>query len=159
MIAVRSKNGLTAIEVVAKKELMIGRPSYLQLYSNTSYLNFWILAFFGLFLCVVGYLLVRRFYNRNAVKVQLTMLDREICKVLQSNGEQGIELSMLNELLNDGSSTYEAIKKRREMKLKELRLIFSEQYGLRKDEVILEKRFEKDRRIKLFYLNPIITVD
>lgn len=159
LIAVRSKNGLTAIEVVAKKELMIGRPSYLQLYSNTSYLNFWIWSFFGLFLCVVGYLLVRRLYNRNAVKVQLTMLDREICKVLQSNGEQGIELSMLNELLNDGSSTYEAIKKRREMKLKELRLIFSEQYGLRKDEVILEKRFEKDRRIKLFYLNPIINID
>ncbi|MEN9399007.1 MAG: hypothetical protein RL632_108 [Bacteroidota bacterium] len=83
-------------------------------------------------------------------------LDYAMIKLLSSNAEEGIENTELNHLLDDGQANFETLKKRRELKLRELRIKLSKYSGLSPDEVILEKRLDKDRRIKRLYLNPTI---
>lgn len=160
LIAFRETNGKIGLQVTRLKQFL-GQPrkSYqLYLTLNESVELKWISISLGcLFLIVIiVFFLIRK--SRQNKGIILSESDIQICAVLQSNGIDGIELSALNQFLDDGQSNYEALKKRRELRLKELRTKLSESYNLPLNEVILEKKSEKDKRVKLFYLNPNIKI-
>lgn len=158
LLAFRDTKGKIELQVTRLTQFL-GQPrKTYQLYetNNPTFDYLWILIA-GLTICLIaliGFLIKKVFRKKNANI--LSDADLEMCSVLQSNGTDGVELSALNHLLDDGQSNYEALKKRRELKMKDLRIKLNEYSGIPIQEVILEKKSEKDKRIKLFYLNPLI---
>lgn len=115
----------------------------------------WAVALLGIVFCTLLFFLFRKRPIRRSGE-EFNELDRAFMELLSSNGEEGIENTELNHLLDDGQANFETLKKRRELKLRELRTKLSHFSGLSPDEVILEKRLDTDRRVKRLYLNPTI---
>jgi hypothetical protein len=69
-------------------------------------------------------------------------------------GEQGFETTELNHFFDYGSPNFDTLKKRRDLKMREMRKRLSAITGITAEEVFLEKRLESDRRVKKLYLNP-----
>lgn len=69
-------------------------------------------------------------------------------------GEQGFETTELNHFFDYGSPNFDTLKKRRDLKMREMRRRLSSITGIPTEEVFLEKRLESDRRVKKLYLNP-----
>lgn len=160
LIAFRETNGKIGLQVTSLKQFL-GQPRktyQLCLPFNESVEVKWISISVGCLLLIVlsVFFLIRK--SRRNKGIILSDSDIQICAVLQSNGVDGVELSALNQFLDDGQSNYEALKKRRELRMKELRIKLSESYNLPLNEVILEKKSEIDKRVKLFYLNPKIKI-
>ena len=96
--------------------------------------------------------------ERLEVKVSepLTELEKRMMAYFFEVGEMGFESSDLNQFFDYGEPNYETLKKRKDLKMRELKKKLSLITGISTDEVFLEKRLESDRRIKKLYLNPEI---
>ena len=154
LVVYRESNGFVSVKQLNEKAFLGKRKAQHELYITEQLGFMWIFVSVGVVLLVVVlFLLIRR---KKRITNNLTDQDIQLCSILSSNGEEGVELSALNVLLDDGQSNYEALKKRRELKIRDLRVRLSEYSGISKEEVILEKKSTKDKRVKLFYLNPTI---
>lgn len=73
--------------------------------------------------------------------------------LLLNAADHTIEVSAINELVEEDGLSADAIKKRRERLLKDFTHHLSEQFALPSSEIFIELRHEKDKRIKLLKLN------
>lgn len=99
---------------------------------------------------------LQRVVPDKSILLQLSNLDKNILLVFFDAGDQGIEISDLNRFFEFGNPNFDAMKKRREMKIKELKIVLSQYYQLEINEVFMENRLESDRRMKKLYLNPAV---
>lgn len=83
-------------------------------------------------------------------------LEKAILEQFWSVGALGIEVAELNHHFNHGEPNYDTLKKRRELKLKELRKKISLHTGISEAEIFQEERLISDRRVKKIVLNPSI---
>jgi hypothetical protein len=86
----------------------------------------------------------------------LTELERQMMVYFFELGEMGFESSDLNRFFDYGDPNFDTLKKRKDIKMRELKRKLSSITGISTDDVFLEKRLESDRRIKKLYLNPEI---
>ncbi len=84
--------------------------------------------------------------------------DRElaILEIFWAADSTGIEVSELNVLFNYGDPNFDTLKKRRELKLKDLRKKLAQLMGISESEVYVEQRLNSDRRVKKMALHPDI---
>ncbi len=90
------------------------------------------------------------------VSKQLTELEQRLMAYFFDVGEMGFESSDLNHFFDYGDPNFETLKKRKDLKMRELKKKLSLITGISIEKVFLEKRLESDRRIKKLYLNPEI---
>jgi hypothetical protein len=86
----------------------------------------------------------------------LTELEKQMMVYFFELGEMGFESSDLNRFFDHGDPNFDTLKKRKDIKMRELKRKLSSITGIAAEEVFLEKRLESDRRIKMLYLNPEI---
>lgn len=87
---------------------------------------------------------------------EYTLQEELFLKGLLEKKSTGIEISEINDFVNHDSPSIDTLKKRRELLLKELKFKLSKQYSLAVDQVIIEKRMDTDKRMKLLFLNEEI---
>jgi len=68
------------------------------------------------------------------------------------SSENGIEISQLNDLFGDLEIGFEALKKRREHFIKDLKMKMAEKSGFGIDELFIEFKNPNDKRIKVLHL-------
>ena len=90
----------------------------------------------------------------HAVKSELSKQELEILDFFFEAGSNGFESAELNRFFDYGDPNFDTLKKRRDIKMRELRKKLSAITGIASDEVFLEKRLDSDRRVKKLYLNP-----
>ena len=93
--------------------------------------------------------------NKN-INSELSLLEYRILKKFILQRGEPIDIIALNEFFEDDSSSHTAQKKRRETTLKALREKLSFLLQVPIDSVFLESRDLKDKRVKLFVINPAI---
>ena len=71
-------------------------------------------------------------------------------------GETGLEVSDLNNFFNHGAPNFDTLKKRRELKLKDLRRKLAFSTGISEADIFQEERLVSDRRVKKMVLNESI---
>jgi hypothetical protein len=86
----------------------------------------------------------------------LTELEKQMMVYFFELGEMGFESSDLNRFFDHGDPNFDTLKKRKDIKMRELKRKLSSITGIAAEEVFLEKRLESDRRFKMLYLNPDI---
>lgn len=90
----------------------------------------------------------------HAVKAEFSKQELELLHFFFEVGESGFESAELNRFFDYGDPNFDTLKKRRDIKMRELRKKLSLITGISTDDVFLEKRLESDRRVKKLYLNP-----
>ncbi len=135
-----------------------------QQYRNAATLSLWAVVLFGWLIGVLGYywVLLRRSKRQDLeMGEQLSQAewsDRElaILEIFWAADSTGIEVSELNVLFNYGDPNFDTLKKRRELKLKDLRKKLAQLMGISESEVYVEQRLNSDRRVKKMALHPDI---
>jgi hypothetical protein len=82
--------------------------------------------------------------------------ENELVKLLINHSETGLEISFINDLVNQDQPSIDTLKKRRESLLKELRYKLATKFNLSQEDVFTEKRMIADKRMKLLFLNETI---
>ena len=82
--------------------------------------------------------------------------EKELLRFFFEVGEAGFETNDLHRFFDYGDPNFDTLKKRRDLKLREMRKKLAQLTGVSSDEVFLEKRLDSDRRVKKLYLNPEI---
>lgn len=82
--------------------------------------------------------------------------ENELVKLLINHSETGLEISFINDLVNQDQPSIDTLKKRRESLLKELRYKLATKFNLSQEDVFIEKRMNADKRMKLLFLNETI---
>jgi len=95
----------------------------------------------------------------HALKTEFAKQELELLYFFFEVGESGFESAELNRFFDYGDPNFDTLKKRRDIKMRELRKKLSVITGISTDDVFLEKRLESDRRVKKLYLNPGIKRD
>lgn len=90
------------------------------------------------------------------VKWQLSETELGILIKFLDAGTSGVEVSELNDFFNYGDPNFDTLKKRRELKLKELRAKLAHNSGIEESKIFIEERLSSDRRVKKLMLNPQI---
>ncbi len=96
------------------------------------------------------------FIGDRMINTELTLLEFRILKKFIELKDTPIDIVALNELFEDENTSHAAQKKRRETTLKTLREKLAFFLNIPQDSILLETRDSKDKRIKLFVLNPEI---
>ncbi len=86
----------------------------------------------------------------------LTEIERQMVLFFFEVGEAGFESSDLNRFFDHGDPNFDTLKKRKDIKMRDLKKKLSLITGISVEEVFLEKRLESDRRVKKLYLNSEI---
>lgn len=81
-----------------------------------------------------------------------------LLKLLLTHQESGLEISLINDLVNHDQPSIDTLKKRREILLKELRYKLAAKFNIQQEEVFIEKRMENDKRMKLLFLNELVKI-
>ncbi len=89
----------------------------------------------------------------------LTELEQSLLEFLILKRVEGVEMNELNPFFDYGQPNFDTLKKRRELKLRELKVKLAGIYKLTLEEVWTERRLESDRRIKRLYLHPAIEIE
>ena len=130
-----------------------------------SYVRFiWALILFGWMLGVLGYywVLLRRtkrielLEEAQSNQMVWTEMELMILQEFWNAGEAGLEVSDLNKFFNHGDPNFDTLKKRRELKLKDLRRKLAYSTGISEAEIFHEERLISDRRVKKMVLNTLI---
>jgi hypothetical protein len=96
---------------------------------------------------------VNSFYNSN----EFNQLEIQLLELLLENREKGLEISQINDFVNYDDPSADTLKKRREILMKDLRYKLASKYHISQEEVFIERRMEKDKRMKLLVLNENIS--
>lgn len=130
-----------------------------------SYFRFiWALILYGWMLGVLGYywVLLRRtkrmelLDEAQANQIIWSDLELMILQEFWNAGEAGLEVSDLNIFFNHGDPNFDTLKKRRELKLKDLRRKLAFSTGISEADIFQEERLVSDRRVKKMVLNESI---
>ncbi len=89
------------------------------------------------------------------VRISWTEIELNILEKFWKSPE-GIEVSELNDLFNYGDPNFDTLKKRRELKLKELRTKLAHNTGIEESKIFIDERLSSDRRVKKLILTSQI---
>lgn len=90
-------------------------------------------------------------------QLQWSEMELRLLEQFWKAGADGVEVSEMNHHFNHGNPNFDALKKRRELKLKELRKKLSLQTGINETDIYQEQRLISDRRVKKVVLHSGIT--
>ena len=126
--------------------------------------NTWALFGWGIFLflflgILVNYFLFFRSKKRAPRNITSTMSTNEkmLLDVILSGLPEGIEISMVNDIVSHDSPSVDTLKKRRDTLLREFRQKLATTFRLHPDEVFIEEKHPTDKRVKILKLNQKIT--
>ena len=156
------------VEVIPKSKL-VGAPSYsgaIWLPNRQPLLSLnqiYVLIAFGLgiLLCLLAISVYIKFQKRKKKTRSWDFtnipFDRDdfgkLRALLLNAADYTVEVSAINELVEEDALSADAIKKRRERLLKDFTHHLSEQFDLPSSEIFIKLRHDKDKRIKLLKLN------
>jgi|GEM_PF-7013996 len=89
---------------------------------------------------------------------EFNQTEMDLLKLLLTHQESGLEISLINDLVNHDQPSIDTLKKRREILLKELRYKLAAKFNIQQEEVFIEKRMENDKRMKLLFLNELVKI-
>lgn len=114
-------------------------------------LTYLFLAFFVILL--ISSLTYFKIKKRKNQSIWTTLNDSEyqLLNLLLENND-GIDINLVNEIISYGQPTIETLKKRREYLFKEFKRKMSQFFKVNQENVIIEKRMNTDKRMKVFKL-------
>ena len=115
-----------------------------------------ILSIVLLLLFIIKFLLNKKRKSENKLIWKEFDEKEQLAINLLLTNEMGIEISQLNDLFSDLEIGYEALKKRREHFIKDLKLKISNMTGFSEDVLFLEYKNPNDKRIKIIQLKKKI---
>lgn len=80
----------------------------------------------------------------------------QLIQLLLAHQETGLEISYINDLVNQDQPSVDTLKKRRETLLKELRYKLAAKFNIPQEEIFIEQRMVSDKRMKLLFLNKLV---
>jgi DNA-binding transcriptional MerR regulator len=80
----------------------------------------------------------------------------QLIQLLLAYQETGLEISHINDLVNQDQPSVDTLKKRRETLLKELRYKLAAKFNIPQEEIFIEQRMVSDKRMKLLFLNKLV---
>jgi hypothetical protein len=83
--------------------------------------------------------------------------EKMLLDVILSGLPEGIEISMVNDIVSHDSPSVDTLKKRRETLLRDFRQKLATTFRLHPDEVFIEEKHPTDKRVKILKLNQKIT--
>ncbi len=126
----------------------------------------WIIGILVVMLAVLGYWFWWRFKRQVSetnvtedivlAAIHFSDQEKELLRFFFEVGEAGFETNDLHRFFDYGDPNFDTLKKRRDLKLREMRKKLAQITGISADAIFLEKRLDSDRRVKKLYLNPEI---
>lgn len=111
------------------------------------------------FICLVILCFVLKSRFKRKVKTSKHSFDPMELKLLAlffENENQGIEISLINDIVNQDNPSIDTLKKRRENLVRELKSKISKECKIPVETVFLEEKSALDKRIKIMKLNPVV---
>ena len=96
-------------------------------------------------------------HYKEAIFTEFSSLEKDLIKMLITNGITGLEIASINDLIDYDNPSIDTLKKRREYLIKDLKFKLSNIFLIPQDQVFIEKRMENDKRMKILFLNPVIS--
>lgn len=87
----------------------------------------------------------------------LTINEKALLNIFLTNGPIGIEISLINDLVNHDEPNIDTLKKRRDNLLKEFKQKLATHFRVDLDTVFIEEKHPTDKRIKILKLHQTIT--
>lgn len=111
------------------------------------------------FICIVilGFVLKSRFKRKvKTFKHSFDPMELKLLALFFENENQGIEISLINDIVNQDNPSIDTLKKRRENLVRELKSKISKECKIPVETVFLEEKSALDKRIKIMKLNPVV---
>lgn len=138
---------------------------------SNSFSTFLISVFVLLTLVVLSFIWFRKKRNRLIIwkkeKIkkgvvlesnEFNQTEIDLLQLLLTHHETGLEISYITDLVNHDQPSIDTLKKRREILLKDLRYKLASKFNIPQEEVLIEKRMETDKRMKLLFLNELVKI-
>ncbi len=166
MTPLRDKHFLS----VENKNVLFAKPlktGFIYQKENKSFIfnwNYLHLVLYGSLVLLLAFLIFQRYRlqsTNNSVYKDLSLasfndVERDVLEFLFSKRENPIPISDLNHFFDEDGISFEALKKRREALIKQLKFKLSTVSGLKSEETILETKNPLDKRIKEVQLNKLL---
>lgn len=143
--------------IVRPKEAFFSKllSKSIPIFSNENTSKGWIVAIIlSAFIVLLFIQFIRKLKNRNTL--QFSPSEMQLVDLFLVKHNQGVEINLLNDLVNTGDPSIDTLKKRREHLLKELRITLSKHYNLHQNDIFREERMLSDKRMKIIFLNDDI---
>ena len=139
-------------------DILIKKSTFLSDFKFIILFTIIILVVLGLFIFYKkSYLKNSKSYNsEKKLFKEFNETEKEFIHLLIYHSETGLEISFINDLVNQDQPSIDTLKKRRESLLKELRYKLATKFNLSQEDVFIEKRMNTDKRMKLLFLNEMI---
>lgn len=142
--------------------LLLKNPSSIQQFN-------WLLGIFLFLVVCLLFIVFMRKNNKRKKKstsinkqtsessfTEFNSTEMELIQLLIKFNESGLEISYINDLVNQDQPSIDTLKKRRETLLKELRYKLAVKFNIPQEEIFIEQRMVSDKRMKLFFLNKLV---
>lgn len=137
-----------------------------EIFSNPLYVIFGLLFFSLCFVLLIKKIISFNYSKTNTKSIkhqekqdylsQFNENHRLVLDLFIFNKNEGLEISVLNDLVNFDQPSIDTLKKRRELLLKELRQQIATVFGVNAKEAIIGKPLLADKRMKLLFLNDAV---
>lgn len=108
------------------------------------------IVLFGL---ILFYVALRKKSKKFKMNMTFNSLELRFLELLKVKNDTGVSLMEINDLINFGSPTFDTLKKRREIFLRNLKNKLEKILDIPADEIFQEVRNEEDKRMKSIKLN------
>lgn len=141
--------------------LLLKQPSFIEQFN-------WLIGILLVLFSLLFILLMRKNRNRKKKSNSSNELTSEslydefnptevqLIQLLLAHQETGLEISYINDLVNQDQPSVDTLKKRRETLLKELRYKLAAKFNIPQEEIFIEQRMVSDKRMKLLFLNKLV---
>jgi hypothetical protein len=142
-------------------DILLKKPSFLEQFN-------WLIVLLLVLFSLLFILLTRKNSNRKKKSNSSNELTSEslfeefnptevqLIQLLLAHQETGLEISFINDLVNQDQPSVDTLKKRRETLLKELRYKLAAKFNIPQEEIFIEQRMVSDKRMKLLFLNKLV---
>lgn len=142
-------------------DLLVKKPSFIEQFN-------WLIGILLVIFSLLFIVLIRKNRNRNkksnssndltsdALVDEFNSTEVQLIQLLLAYQETGLEISHINDLVNQDQPSVDTLKKRRETLLKELRYKLAAKFNIPQEEIFIEQRMVSDKRMKLLFLNKLV---
>ncbi len=111
--------------------------------------------------CIILFVLIQLLKSRSKRKVKTIShsfdpMELKLLALFFENESQGIEISLINDIVNQDNPSIDTLKKRRENLVRELKSKISKDCKIPVEMVLIEEKNAIDKRIKIMKLNPVV---
>lgn len=160
---VNVNNNLAEISIVDssflfRKRLYFGsllKPKSLN--SRFSSAIFWAAVILVALLAAFYLFIVRSKKTGKDINEILSINEKALLNIFLANGPIGIEISLINDLVNHDQPNIDTLKKRRDNLLREFKQKLATHFRIDLDAVFIEEKHSTDKRVKILKLHQTIT--